>query len=218
AGDASRFIKDQEGDNITSLVGQTILYDQRDNRFDPHEGYFVQYSTDFAGVGGSVRYLRNRLSGGKFWPLAETWTFGVTARAGIVAGLGRRVRINDRFFLGGESLRGFEPAGVGPHDKFSGDALGAKRFYSTTGELSFPVGFPEELGVSGKLFVDAGSASDPDDKGPEVEDSNLIRTSVGVGLAWRSPFGPIRVDLAKALVKEDFDRTQVLHFSFGTRF
>ena len=218
SGDASRFIKAQEGDNITSLVGQTIIYDQRDNRFDPSEGYFIQLSTDVAGIGGSIRYLRNRLTGGKYWPIADRWTFGLSARAGVVSGLGDRVRINDRFFLGGDSLRGFEPAGVGPRDNETRDALGGKRFFATTAELSFPLGFPEELGVSGKLFVDAGNASDPDEKGPEVSDSNLVRSSVGIGIAWRSPFGPIRVDLAEALIKEDFDRTQLLHFSFGTRF
>ncbi len=218
SGNASRIIKEQEGSNITSLVGQTILYDKRDNRFDPSEGYFLRYGIDFAGVGGSVRFLRNGVAGGKFWPVTENWTFGVTARAGIITGLGKQVRINDRYFLGGDKLRGFQPAGIGPRDKLTQDSLGAKRFYSATAELSFPVGFPEELGVSGKLFVDAGNAADPDDDGPEINDSELIRTSVGFGLAWRSPFGPIRVDLAKALIKEDFDQTQILHFSFGTKF
>jgi outer membrane protein insertion porin family len=216
--DASRFIQDQEGDTITSMVGQTITYDRRDNRFDPHEGYFVQVGNDVAGLGGSVRYLRNTFGAGKFWPITDTWTFGVTGEAGIIFGLGERIRINDRFFLGGDSLRGFEPAGTGPRDNTTQDSLGGKRFYTTTAELSFPIGLPEELGVAGKLFVDAGNASDPDDEGPEVVDSNLVRTSVGVGIAWRSPFGPIRVDLAEALIKEDFDKTQLLHFSFGTRF
>lgn len=218
SGNASRFIKAQEGDNITSLVGQSIIYDKRDNRFDPSEGYFIQLSNDVAGLGGSIRYLRNRVTGGKYWPIADEWTFGLVARAGIIHGLGKQVRINDRFFIGGDSLRGFEPAGVGPRDNATQDALGGKRFYSTTAELSFPIGFPEELGVSGKLFVDAGNVAEPEESGPLVDDSELVRTSVGVGVAWRSPFGPIRVDLAKALVKEDFDRTQLLHFSFGTRF
>jgi outer membrane protein insertion porin family len=217
-GNASRFIRDQEGDNITSLIGQSLIYDQRDNRFEPHDGYFVKVGNDFAGLGGSIRYLRNTIGGGKFWPISDGWTLGVTGEAGILFGLGERIRINDRFFLGGDSLRGFEPAGVGPRDGTTGDSLGGKRFYTTTAELSFPIGLPDELGVTGKLFVDAGNNSDPDDEGPEVEDSNLVRTSVGVGVAWRSPFGPIRVDLAEALVKEDFDKTQLLHFSFGTRF
>ncbi len=215
---ASRFIKDQAGDNIVSLIGHTLQYDQRDSRFDPTEGYFVKMSTDVAGLGGSIRFLRNTVAGGTYWPIAENVSFGVTGEAGLIFGLGKRVRINDRFFLGGDSFRGFELAGVSPRDSGTRDALGGKRFYSSSAELTFPIGFPEELGVSGKLFVEAGNVSDPDDEGPEVLDSNDVRSSVGVGVAWRSPFGPIRVDLAEAIVKEDFDRTQLLHFSFGTRF
>lgn len=136
-----------------------------------------------------------------------------------MTGLGEYVRINDRFFLGGDNFKGFAAAGVGPRDELTRDALGGRRFYVTTAELTFPLGFPEELGVSGKAFTTVGSVWDSEETGQAfVSDVKTPRASIGIGAAWKSPFGPIRVDLAKAILKQEVDQTQFFHFSFGTRF
>jgi outer membrane protein insertion porin family len=219
--DASRYIKDQEGTNVTSLVGYTLFYDRLDSRQDPTDGFYLSFSQDFAGLGGDVQYLKNKIGGGHYWPIPlwDKWVFGLTGEAGFMNGLGERVRINDRFFLGGDNFKGFAAAGVGPRDSATRDALGGRRFYVSTAELTFPLGFPDELGVSGKAFTTIGSAWDANEDGqPNVVDSKSPRASIGVGAAWKSPFGPIRVDLAKAIVKQEVDQTQVFHFSFGTRF
>ena len=84
--------------------------------------------------------------------------------------------------------------------------------------MTFPLGLPDDLGFLGAAFVDVGDLWDIDETGVEIADANRPRVSVGLGLAWRSPFGPIRIDFAKALVKEDEDETQLFNFSFGTRF
>ncbi len=215
---ASVFVQQQEGATVTSAIGQDLVYDLRDSRLDPTEGYFFQLSTDFAGLGGSVRFLKLELEGGSYWPLAEQWVLSVTGETGIIFGLGQDVRIVDRFFLGGESLRGFEAAGVGPRDFTTGDSLGGKKYAAGTVELSFPLGLPEELGILGKIFVDAGTLTGTEDSGPTVVDSASLRLSAGVGVSWRSPFGPVRVDLAEAILKEDEDKTELIRFSFGTRF
>ena len=138
----------------------------------------------------------------------------------MLHGLGdEKVRINDRFFLGGDSFKGFTTGGVSPRDVNTRDALGGKRFYVGTAELTFPLGFPEELGVSGKAFTTVGSVWDASEDGEYgVADPKAARASIGIGAAWKSPFGPIRVDLARAVVKQEIDQTQVFHFSFGTRF
>ncbi len=217
--DASRIIRDQAGTNITSMIGQTLFYDRLDNRQDPTDGYYLSSSQDFAGLGGDIQFLRLKVGGGRYWPLWDKWSVGVTGEAGTMTGLGEYVHINDRFFLGGDSFKGFTSGGIGPRDTSTDDALGGRRFFVSTTELTFPIGFPDELGVSGKAFTTIGSVWDSPEKGQaNVADDTTPRASIGVGVAWKSPFGPIRFDLAKAIVKKDYDQTQIFHFSFGTRF
>jgi len=216
---ASRFILDQAGKNITSSIGQSLTYDDRDNKFDPHKGYFISGSQEFAGLGGDSRYLKHDLRGSYYYPIAKKWTLGVLGSSGVIFGIGGKdVRINDRFFLGGDDLRGFRNAGVGPRDTVSRDSLGGNLYYSGTTELKFPLGLPEEMGINGATFMDVGSLWKVDDTGPGVVDNNSPRLAVGVGVMWASPFGPIRIDFAHALAKEDADLTENVRFSFGTRF
>jgi len=138
---------------------------------------------------------------------------------GHIMGLaGDDVRLNSRFFLGGDNFRGFRLGGVGPRDKLTADSLGANVFGVGTLELKFPLGLPQELGIAGRTFTDFGLATSVDEQGAGIFDSKSLRVSVGVGISWRSPFGPIRVDLAAPVRKESLDETEVFRFSFGTRF
>ena len=215
---ASRFITDQEGSTITSSVGHALIYDRRDNKFDPKDGYFMRFSQDFAGLGGDAKFIRNEVKGAYYHTFIPFWTFSVLGTGGTITGLNDDVRINDRFFIGGQDFRGFDRFGVGPRDNVSRDALGGNAFYIGTIEQRFPLGLPEDLGILGAAFIDAGSLWEVDETGPEVVDSNTVRMSAGVGVSWASPFGPVRIDLAQAIAKEDYDETEIFRFSFGTRF
>ena len=128
------------------------------------------------------------------------------------------IRINDRFFLGGDKLRGFANGGVGPRDLSTDDSLGGKEVVSGSVELTFPLGLPKQFGVSGSVFSDFGTLTGLDFEDPRIADTGSIRVSTGVGLGWQSPFGPIRIDFAIPLVEEAFDETEVVRFNFGTRF
>jgi outer membrane protein insertion porin family len=218
--DASLVIKDDEGKRLISSINQQTTYDTRDSRFDPHEGTVLSLSTEFAGVGGDVRFIKNTLGGGYYLPITESVTGSVRAEAGNVTGLSQETRVGDRFFISPDSLRGFEFAGVGPRDKDTDDALGGKKFYTGTVELSFPLGLPEEFEIRGRLFTDVGAAWGVDDvpSGVVVQDSKSPRVASGAGVSWISPLGPVLIDFGFPLVKEDFDETEVLRFSFGTRF
>lgn len=217
--DASIYIQEQAGSTLTSMVGQSLFYDRLDNRQDPTDGYYLSGNQDLAGLGGDVRFIRAKIGGGRYWPLWDKWSVGITGEAGAMDGLGERVRINDRFFLGGDSFKGFAPGGIGARDTSTKDALGGRKMYVSTVELTFPIGFPDELGVSGKAFTQVGSVWDaPEDGKVNVSDDAKPRASIGMGVAWKSPFGPIRVDLAQAVYKRGYDETQFFHFSFGTRF
>lgn len=215
---ASRYVKEQAGTTTNSSVSQTFVLEDRDNKFAPTNGYFLQLTQEFAGLGGSTKYISHEAKGGYYLPLGDQWTLQFLGSGGLIKGLGEDVRIQDRFFLGGNDLRGFENAGVGPRDSKTLDALGGNMYWTGTTELHFPIGLSEDLGFTGALFVDAGSLWDVDATGADIVDSSTARVSTGIGLLWSSPFGPIRIDIAKALVKEDSDQTQSFHFSFGTKF
>lgn len=215
---ASRFIKDQEGTTITSSVGHSLIYDSRNNRFDPTEGWYLRLSQEYAGLGGDSDFLRHEARAEYFYPVAPKWTVQLLGLGGHVLGLGEDVRIQDRFFIGGREIRGFNNAGVGPRDSITRDALGGNMYYAGTAELRFPLGLPDEMGFTGAVFTDFGSLWDVDDNGPEVTDSANVRVASGFGVAWTSPFGPIRIDFSKALVKADEDEEETIRFNFGTRF
>jgi len=230
----SLFIALQAGTHLTSEIGQVLLYDRRDNRVDPTGGYYASIGNDFAGAGFGVQYIRNKLSAGYYYSIAPEWVLGVTGEVGDVFGWGgQQVLLQDRFFVGGDNLRGFAPAGIGPRDTVSGDALGGNKYYTGSIALGVPLGLPKELGITGQFFSDFGSLWSNDQKNlvltptqlaanggvqPIFADSSSIRASAGFGVAWKSPVGPIRLDLALPVKKEGFDKTQFFHVSFGTRF
>ena len=216
--DASAAIKEQEGEFVTSAIGQTLLYDKRDSRFTPTDGYFVQFENTLAGFGGDSRYLRNEVSSGTFFSLAERWILNIGGGGGYIVGIGDDIRIIDRFFLGGNSLRGFEDSGVGPRDLATQDSVGGNWYYRGTVGLRFPLGLPNEFGLSGRIFTDAGSIGENDSTLASITDTGSLRMSVGTGILWNSPFGPVNIDLAQAILKEDFDQTEIFRFSFGSRF
>jgi outer membrane protein insertion porin family len=221
----SRYIQEQRGVTWLSQIGQTLTYDTRDSRLDPHSGYVLRLGTDIAGLGGDVAYVRARLDGNYFIPF-ERWlgdpdyVLSLSASGGIMRSFADKPeRIVDRFFLGGENLRGFSIAGAGPRDLSTDtrDSLGGRVIWTQSTEMRFPLPLPSEIGLLGRAFVDVGSLSDVD-SGDRVRDDSSPRVGVGVGISWRSPFGLINIDLAQAVVKKSYDETQVFRFGFGTRF
>ena len=217
--DASRFIREQAGERDTSAISQRTTYDSTDSRMFPTEGWYLWFDTEVAGLGGDAKYVSGKAGGSYYYPIADRWILNVLGEVGAIEGYSdTEVKINERFFLGGSTLRGFAQAGVGPRDISTDDSLGGNYFYRGTVETSFPLGLPEELGILGHAFTDAGSLFELDDTGAEVVDEQSIRASVGLGISWRSPFGPVRVDLATPFAEEDFDETEAFRFNFGTRF
>ncbi len=216
---ASRFVRDQEGTNTASLVGHNLTWDYRNNRFEPTEGWYLRLSQEAAGLGGDSRFLRHELRVADFFPIAPQWTFQLAGSAGNIFGLGDRdIRINERFFIGGRQMRGFEVGGLGARDRVTNDALGGRTYYVGTAELQFPLGLPDDLGFSGAAFVDAGSLWDSGLSDPGIVEHKSPRVAAGLGIGWKSPFGPIRLDFAQPVVKEDEDLTQFFNINFGTRF
>ncbi len=217
--DASRFIRDQEGKRTTSAFSQRLFYDTRDSHIQTTSGMTYWLDTEVAGLGGDAKYVSGKTGASYYYPLTDQWIFNILGEAGGIEGYSdSNVEINERYFLGGSTLRGFERSGVGPRDSTTNDSLGGNYFYRNSIEMSFPVGFPKELGIKGHTFNDIGSLFDIDELGSDILDESSLRASAGVGLSWRSPFGPIRIDFAVPYLKEDYDEEEQFRFDFGTRF
>lgn len=304
---AGRYLCDSLGKRTTSLAGYSLIYDNRDNRIRPTRGYSFTLNQDFAGLGGSVRYLRTIAAASHHMRLFGDFILSASAEAGYIHPLGdngaapgtERVRLTDRFFLGEPQLRGFDIRGVGPRvvrytdidltnpmapvvgqDRRTtvDDAVGARAYYRGRLEVDIPLGSgAQELGLRPSIFMDAGAlfsvrrptltslasfrdTADGNYKticrnqttgaqqfGTQANNSSGMpvgefnqcptgfsgirpfderyfgdtpspRLSVGFGVNWNSPFGPLRIDIARALLSEPGDDTKLFTFNVGTQF
>lgn len=225
--DASVGIQNLEGSFVSSAVGQSLLYDKRDNRLNPKSGYYISVSEKFTGLGGDIKTLKHEGSAGYYIPtISDRFILKFLGKGGIIEGLGQDVRSNYGFFLGGNSFRGFEYAGLGPRTITDGTAnngssIGGKSYYVGSAEFMFPLGLPKELGINGILFSDNGTVKGVDQiskDDSDVADSGSLRSSYGFSIAWSSPMGPIRLDFSRIAKKEDYDQVENFRFSFGTSF
>ena len=215
---ASNLIKAQKGSRTLSEVGHNLTYNALNKRINPTDGFLIKMTNDVAGLGGNVRYFRNQFKATQYNELLSKWTLAFKGEVGHILGIDQDVKLIDRFGLGGRNLRGFTSSGVGPRDIASDDALGGEWRYNGSTQLQFPLGLPNELGISGRIFSDFGSLGEVNPSNANIRDSGSLRVSAGTGLGWVSPFGPIKIDFAWALAKEDYDKTELMRFDFGTRF
>ncbi len=306
---AGRFLCDALGERLTSALGYTFLYDTRDSRLRPTRGHSISMSQDFAGLGGSVKYIRTALNANKYWKLSDGgFVFSLQAEGGYIRSLENRttatngidnVRLTDRFYLGEPQIRGFDIRGVGPRvqrvffngevqngaavnvpvvdqNRIQDDALGGRAYYLGRAELELPLGNgAKELGLRPSIYIDAGAvfgvtrpilqtvqqrsvaipATTTTPALPSMPlyyfvdtagalqtstdalnldgsariaalsfeerffgDSWKPRVSIGIGVNWKSPFGPFRIDLARAIIKQPGDDTKLFSFNVGTQF
>jgi outer membrane protein insertion porin family len=216
-----------DGTRTTSSTGYAVVYSSIDSYVDPHEGAYLRMAQDFAGLGGTAKYLRTVGDARYYRPLGtKTDIVGfVRASGGNITGVGQPVAIADNFFKGGETIRGFANLGYGPRDATSGLALGGRNFATATAEAQFPLPLvPADFGLKGAVFADAGVLYGVDIPASCATctvvgaDDKAIRTSVGGSILWASPFGLLRVDFARAMTKQSYDQTQFIRFGAGAQF
>lgn len=209
-----------QGAQIDSKIGYSLSYDSRDTGLNPNAGVLLRFSQDFAGLGGDREYIETSAL-----VAAETTAFNedVTLRAEFEGGLlsmsGSDSRITDRYFLNGK-IRGFDNNGLGPRDLSTptNEALGGNAYAVARLEAEFPIGLPEEYGITGGVFADAGSVWSLDNTSGGVDDSFHIRSAVGVSIFWETPIGPLRFNFSQAIQKQSYDVTRSFDLTIATRF
>ena len=204
---------------LKSAVSYTIGRDTRDSRFDPTEGMYAEISETFSGVGGDVTFLRTNLRAGYYKPfLFESVVLGLNGRVGNVSGLDDDVTQSERFFLGGQSVRGFDSNGIGPRDTGSKAAVGGNNIYNGTVEIVSNLGVTKDAGIRWTVFSDFGSVWKTDfPSGVTEPNDQTMRSSVGVGLLWNTAIGPLSFYWAKPINEAKHDNTKTFQFSIGTR-
>jgi outer membrane protein insertion porin family len=223
------------GTTLTSALGYTLTFNTLDNNKNPTSGLLVDFRQDFAGVGGDVSYMKTTADARYYQPLVSEIVGVIHLQGGTLNKLGKDdLRMLDHFQMGPQLVRGFAPQGIGPRDITTGttqDALGGTMYWGASAELQMPFWFlPKEVGLKGAVYADAGSLwgykgptswAQTGEVGPyglQYTDVNTVRSSVGVGLIWASPFGPLRFDYAVPLTKGPNDRVQQFRFGGGTTF
>ena len=203
--------------------GFTYRYDTRGVGLDPSSGIAVIYNQDFGGIAGDKGAFSKstiRTIGERAIMNDDVVLRGVL-EAGLLHHTGGSSRVTDRFFLPATVLRGFEFAGMGPRqrDGTINDALGGNKYTVAKFEVDFPLGLPEEYGMSGGAFYHAGNLWDTGAKGDELlYDNGAWRHVVGATLYWTTPIGPLRFDFTRALKKETQDEERTFDVSIATRF
>jgi len=209
----------------TSLIGFTFGYNTLDDYLKPTKGVMFSLSQDFAGMGGGLKFLKTEGSFTGYRPLFWDMVGQLTLGSGFIQGYGgNTVPIEERFFRGGDSFRGFKLAGIGPRDtSYSGDygALGGDFYAQGSFQARLPDILPADYGMQFALFSDFGTLGHLDTpfRGaayPNVKDNLAFRASAGVSVKWKSPFGPVQIDLGVPIAKTSYDKTEFIHFSAGT--
>ncbi|RBP89727.1 Beta-barrel assembly machine subunit BamA [Rhodobacter sp. 140A] len=221
---SSPILTREAGEKDTSSLGYSYTWDTRRTGIDPRYGFTFKLSQDLAGFGGDVDSLT---STALLRAERKVWNEEVTLRAELEGGMvnkrsNTKLTLLDRF-SGNGKIRGFESNGYGPRDLTAPnkDALGGKYFAALRMESEFPIGIPEEYGVTGGLFWDIGSLWGLDDTAGAdgtVDDGMHLRSAIGFSVFWRSAIGPLRLNFSKAIKKEDYDKEQNFDLTISTQF
>ncbi|MGA9658412.1 MAG: outer membrane protein assembly factor BamA, partial [Asticcacaulis sp.] len=211
------------GQGITSSVGYSLSFDLRNDYLQPTRGWSAVLRQDFAGLGGNVKYVWTEGEAHWYHGFRKDMVLHISATAGSkVPWQGDAIRVNDRFFKGGDSMRGFEYAGMGPRDLSTGYAIGGQTYIISSTELGIPNGLPDQYGLKTALFLDLGTLGNVDNRLKidssgrpltNIVDDMSLRASAGVTIRWKSPMGPVQFDLSQVLSKENYDKVETFRFS-----
>ncbi len=229
---SSWYIREQEGETTISSLYASVTRNTTDFRPDPSRGYMSELSVEVAGLGGTEKFVKTIADYRHFFPIKWGIVFSPHARIGYVSGYdGKDVPLNERFFLGGiNTIRGFETREVGPREPrnyFAGydennnpiyklsdsdyDYIGGEKMAYANLELLFPL--IKDANLKGLVFFDIGNAWAEDE-----DYFSDLRYSVGLGIRWQSPLGPLRLEWGYNLDPYEYEDKSAFDFSIGKFF
>jgi len=217
------------GAGVTSSVGYTLSFDLRNDYINPTRGWTAKLTQDIAGLGGDVKYVRTVVNAAWYHGFKKDMVLSLTGDAGTITPWeGDAIRVSDRFYKGGDTMRGFQYAGIGPRDTSTGYALGGQTYAILSTELGIPNSLPDQYGLKTALFIDAGTLGGLDPRlkintttgAPltNIVDSMSLRASTGVSVKWKSPMGPVQFDLSQVILRERYDKVESFQFKQITQF
>ena len=215
------------GTTKTSELGYSFIYNTSDDPIKPTSGIVFTFGQDFAGFGGNLKFLKTE---GTFAGWQKLWGDALVGSLNLSSGYiqgygGTIIPIQERYFKGGDLFRGFKLAGIGPRDiDVTGDAgaVGGDFYAIGNAEVRLPDFVPADYGMNFKLFSDFGTLGHLDTPNRSctsnscIRDNLALRVSAGISIGWKSPFGPVQIDLGVPLLKAPYDKTEFIHFSAGT--
>ena len=217
------------GAGVTSSVGYSLVFDLRNDYINPTRGWEGSLKQDIAGLGGDVKYVRSEIEASWYHGFKKDMVLKLVANAGtITPWQGDSIRVSDRYYKGGDTMRGFQYAGIGPRDTSTGYALGGQNYAIGTVELGIPNSLPDQYGLKTALFIDAGTLGGLDPRlkintatgAPltNIVDNMSLRASTGVSVKWKSPMGPVQFDLSQVILRERYDKVESFQFKQITQF
>ncbi|MEJ2201037.1 MAG: BamA/TamA family outer membrane protein [Desulfuromonadaceae bacterium] len=198
---------------LSSSLYASLTRNTTDYHPDPSTGFVMENSLELAGLGGDEKFLKYIFDYRHFYPAFWDTVFSVHGQLGYVMKIAKQdFSVDERFYLGGlRSLRGFRNREVGPYDEENDEYTGGNKEAYFNLEWIFPIF--KDAGLKGVTFFDTGNAWDNN----EMFFSKM-RYSVGAGLRWMSPMGPLKLEWGYNLDPYDYEDKSVFEFSIGQFF
>ncbi len=217
------------GAGVTSSVQYTLSFDLRNDYINPTRGWTAKLSQSVAGLGGDVKYVKTDVNAAWYHGFKKDMVLSFTGSAGTITPWeGDSIRVSDRYYKGGDTMRGFQYAGIGPRDTSTGYALGGQTYAILSTELGIPNSLPDQYGLKTAVFLDMGTLGGLDPRlkintatgAPltNIVDNMSLRASTGVSVKWKSPMGPVQFDLSQVILRERYDKVETFQFKQITQF
>ncbi len=211
---ASEKQRKQEGNYFDNFLGIDLNYDKRNQKFQTTSGFFSNYSVDIP-ILSDTNTLMNSYNYKIFKELYEdnvsTLSFLLSSSTSIS---GDNVKLSERLYIPARKLRGFEAGKVGPKD--GSDYVGGNYISSINATSTIPYFLENVQNIDIVMFADIGNIWGVDYNSSLETDE--IRSSVGLGMDWLTPIGPLTFSLAHPITKADADTTETFRFNLGTSF
>ena len=211
--DASTLIKERSGDYFTNKFFYTVKQDKRGRKINTEDGYTIGFGQGIAHLGSDIPYLSNNFFGSFYNKFSESFIGSIRYKAKSINSFesSKDIKLSDRLFLSENELRGFKYRSYGP--KVGNDYIGGNYAFATTFATTVPNYLPESWNSSSSLFLDAGNIWGTDFD--VTTEASEMRSSIGVGLSWFSPIGPISLSYAEPIQKNASDKIENFNFKLG---